>query len=466
MLHIIVYVYFIYLLTEAVESNNVSLLLELLSYQCDPSPKELTTALEIAVLKKSDDYAPCIEILLAKGGNPSGTNGSGTPFLLLAADAGCNAVVELLLKANCDVDQTREDGTAALHRATWNNHVTCVKMLLDAGANVNATDSQGKTPISLATQSSNDDALVELLNCDQRCDADICDQTGRTAIYWATIDSNLEAMQLLKESGCSVNIQDNDGSTPLMLACTMGDFEAVQFLLFNGANVNLCDTDGDSALLLAAEGQHTSCVDALLSWSVDVNLKNQDSATALLYLMDYPDIVAKFLAAGANANIVTRQGVSPLWIATYNDRPECVKLLLKANCDPTQRAGFGDEKYPLQVALYDGSLAIVQLLFLASVAWGGDLKWLELYLKDQTYQVNCRRYQHVMKCKEWIEQELQDSNASFNGHSLLNACRQRVRQCLGDCLISDKVQELPLPPAIKEFLDLKELDSVTYQASE
>ena len=83
--------------------------------------------LEVAILKKSDSYLHCIRILLAKGANPCGVNGVGTPFLLIASEAGCTGVVNLLLQAGCSANQTREDGATGI--GMLSSHHPCISFL-------------------------------------------------------------------------------------------------------------------------------------------------------------------------------------------------------------------------------------------------------------------------------------------------------------------------------------------------
>ena len=138
---------------EAIEQNDYDRLNELLVESRPCKPKEATAALQRTILKKTDDSAPCIQLLLSKQADPNSTDGRGTPFVVLAADSGCTATVKLLLDAGADPNKPRlSDNSTALHRAVWNNHVSCVDALLGAGAKTEKLDSQGRTPLIVASQ--------------------------------------------------------------------------------------------------------------------------------------------------------------------------------------------------------------------------------------------------------------------------------------------------------------------------
>ena len=54
---------------------------------------------------------------------------AGTPYVVIAAEAGCVRVLRSLLEAGCAVNATRQDGATALHKAVITGHLTAVKLL-------------------------------------------------------------------------------------------------------------------------------------------------------------------------------------------------------------------------------------------------------------------------------------------------------------------------------------------------
>jgi len=77
-----------------------------------------------------------------------------------------------------------------------------------------------------------------------------------TALMYACIYNNIEAVKLLLEANADVNIVNKDGDTVLMIACRKGDTEAVKLLLEANADVNMVNKYGNSAWMIACIWQH------------------------------------------------------------------------------------------------------------------------------------------------------------------------------------------------------------------
>jgi ankyrin repeat protein len=182
---------------------------------------------------------------------------------------------------------------------------------------------------------------------------------------------DMEALKSMVESGVDVNYQDPQyGSTALMLACNYGFIEMAKFLLDNGAKVNIQAQNGATALTGAAQ-QSLELVKLLLDKKADVRLKTEEGNTAFTYSImgvlsgsmttevaelllekganvdeapdkggaagytclmmaarnNNPDLV-KFLASkGANLNVASQDGATPLSLAEKEDNQEMIKLL-------------------------------------------------------------------------------------------------------------------------------------------
>ncbi|KAF1993034.1 ankyrin [Amniculicola lignicola CBS 123094] len=70
--------------------------------------------------------------------------------LHIAAEAGHDSLVGLLLGLGYSVDELDSDGNTALHRASLGKHVKVMLRLLKIGANPNATNVHGWTPVHMA----------------------------------------------------------------------------------------------------------------------------------------------------------------------------------------------------------------------------------------------------------------------------------------------------------------------------
>jgi len=119
--------------------------------------------------------------------------------------------------------------------------VEILKVLIENGANVNAVDQH----------------------------------RGWSAVFWATVQLNPEAVRLLVDKGADVNLADKDGYTPLHFAQTV---ETAQVLLRAGAEVNAAAHDGNTPLHMVSE---VEIAKLLIGHGADVNVENRAHQTPL-----------------------------------------------------------------------------------------------------------------------------------------------------------------------------------------
>ena len=137
-----------------------------------------------------------------------------------------------------------------------------------------------------------------------------------------------------------------------------------------------------------------------------------------------------------------------------NSDTPAVLLLIRANCDPSgSHTDQSRHKHPLQVAIYNGLLDIVKILYIASEANGANLEWLTLYLQDANLIEKSRRDEMVSMAIDWIHHQLQIKQTL----NLQQLCRKVSRWHIGSKHFLKKVETLPLPQALKKFLCLNEL---------
>ena len=95
-------------------------------------------------------------------------------------------------------------------------------------------------------------------------------ELGGTALHWAAITGQAEAIRLLLEQGANVTAADRDGATALHAAAFLGHVEAVQVLLDHGAEVNAANHRGVTPLETAILDEATTrYVASLLQLELD-----------------------------------------------------------------------------------------------------------------------------------------------------------------------------------------------------
>ena len=152
---------------------------------------------------------------------------------------------------------------------------------------------------------------------------------GRTPLYWAVYDENLEIAQLLIANGADLTATDKYGNTPLHWAAESGDLDAAQLLIANGADVKAIDKNGRTPL-------HSA-----------VDSGNLDAAKLLI-------------ANGANVNATNQDRETPLHRAVINGHLATAQLLIENGADLT--VTDNDERTPLHWASLKGDIEIAQLL--------------------------------------------------------------------------------------------------------
>jgi len=195
--------------------------------------------------------------------------------------------------------------------------------------------------------------------------------------------------RLLLESGADIHIENNFQETALDLACAKGWVESVQMLVEAGADVNRRRRDTSTPLIIAAasparlqmlkengclyEGETPSDIDnsatqivrILLAAGADPNMKSFDGKTPLLLAsaQGLTEMVEELLAANADVNLSDENSKdcnTPLIAAIEMGHPQIARLLLDAGANALEPNGNGIA--PIDLANGKGLSEIVTLL--------------------------------------------------------------------------------------------------------
>jgi len=276
-----------------------------------------------------------------------------------AAKAKDAAAVKALLKNGADVNAAQGDGMTALHWAASNGDAALTQMLLSAGANVRATTRLGGiTPLLLASQNGHAAVVAALIAAG--ADSKSATSTGATALMLAARSGSTETVTRLIETGADINAKEKGfGQTALMVAAGLDRADVVTLLMQRGADWEIASSVADltslttmvddgtgrpqqqapgggvagvtrgyryneligsqgglTAMHFAARQGSARAVKALVDAGVDVNLVSPgDQASPMLTALinGHFDIAMFLLDKGANPNLVSDAGVSPLY---------------------------------------------------------------------------------------------------------------------------------------------------------
>ena len=131
-------------------------------------------------------------------------------------------VVETLLAARADIEETNEMGCTALIWSAALERTDILDRLVAAGADVSHRDSAGRTPLMFAVRTG-DPAIVQKLIA---AGADVnaaqtggINEIGKTALHRAaTRKRNLDVVKVLVNAGADIDVEDEHGKTALDVA--------------------------------------------------------------------------------------------------------------------------------------------------------------------------------------------------------------------------------------------------------
>lgn len=252
-------------------------------------------------------------------------SGGYTP-LLYAARRGCLDCAKFLVAAGADVNLDDPDGVSPLLRATENLSFDIAAFLVQHGAEVDKWDKWGRSPLYAAV------------------DMDTLPVGGRADRPSSSTTSALQLVEILLEAGANPNLQlklfppyrslrDDRGAdtlltigaTPLLRAAKAGDLEAMKLLLAHGANPNLPTATGITPLMAAAGNG---------SAGLDTRGRYKTQAQAV-------EAVNVLLASGVDVNGRDHNGQTALYGAAQWGWNDLVKTLAAHNADVTNKDAHG-----------------------------------------------------------------------------------------------------------------------------
>ncbi|MBV9400833.1 MAG: ankyrin repeat domain-containing protein [Bryobacterales bacterium] len=259
----------------------------------------------------------------------------------------------LLIAAEVAPAQTGQGSLASLIQKGDRKSALAV---IRAGADVNEAQPDGTRPIHWAVYRVDYELLDALIA--NKAKADVTNEFGDTPLAEAVKVADARMVKTLLDAGAGPEGANLDGETALMLAIKSGELSVVRMLVNAGANVNTVEKEHRQTPLMyaaAAKKNPGEMVKLLLSKGADVKARALSydwpshiseeprvqyhpfgGLTALLYAArdGCYDCVEALIAAGADPNAPTPEGVTPLMIALDNDNNDIAKLLLDRGANP------------------------------------------------------------------------------------------------------------------------------------
>lgn len=280
------------------------------------------------------------------------------------------AVSELLVTHSPPIDVEKRDsaGRTALMHASKSRDRALVKWLLMHGANANSVDDEGRTPLFYATEAGRLDTVEELLQWEPNLMLIAPKEEGKSLLQVAFEAGNNQLVKRLLETGADPELELDSHYTLINLATNAGNAEVVEMLIEHKANVDradrfgwtpLCDVvgftpnakitrllvdaganvghtlenSGRNLMHLAmgeADQADPEIIRILFEFPRAIDIDQGDNlGFTPLFAGQKPEAVRLLLRAGANFNVQSSQGITPLIHAILSEAPpETVDLYL------------------------------------------------------------------------------------------------------------------------------------------
>ena len=233
------------------------------------------------------------------------------------------AALERIRTNGADVNEAQPDGTRPIHWAVLRVDYELIDALIAKKAKVDVTNEFGSVPLSEAVKLADARMVKTLLDAGAGVEA--ANPDGQTALMLAIKSGDLPIVEMLVKAGANVNtVEKFENQTPLMWAAVApknaGDM--TRLLLSKGASVKprALYTDWPNQISSEPRGQY----------------RPVGGLTALLYASRNGcyECVEALIGAGADVNVPTPEGVTPLMVALDNDHNDVAKLLLDRGANP------------------------------------------------------------------------------------------------------------------------------------
>uniref|UniRef100_A0A8C9H9S5 Ankyrin repeat domain 6 n=1 Tax=Piliocolobus tephrosceles TaxID=591936 RepID=A0A8C9H9S5_9PRIM len=159
---------------------------------------------------------PCRRPRSLRRGRPAQERKHGRTPLHLAANKGHLPVVQILLKAGCDLDVQDDGDQTALHRATVVGNTEIIAALIHEGCALDRQDKDGNTALHEASWHGFSQSAKLLVKAGANVLAK--NKAGDTALHVAAALNHKKVAKILLEAGADTTIINNAGQTPLETA--------------------------------------------------------------------------------------------------------------------------------------------------------------------------------------------------------------------------------------------------------
>jgi ankyrin repeat protein len=238
-----------------------------------------------------------------------------------------------------------------------------VTQVVIRGAELNKKSPDDETPLFVAVQNNHKPVVEYLLSKGARID-EKNGPKGLTAFFKACFDGSLDIATLLSDAGADVNLKSSHGYTPLYAAVQNNHKPVVEYLLSKGARIDEKNGQtGATSLYKACFNGSLNIATVLVNAGADVNLKSTDGFTPLYAAVQnkHKPVVEYLLSKGARIDEkIGQKGVTALYQACFIGSLDVVKVLVDAGADVNLKST--EEYTPLFIAIQNNHKSVIEYI--------------------------------------------------------------------------------------------------------
>jgi len=291
---------------------------------------EIHPNLILSMAAKEEQF-DIVKYAVERGANVNITDTNGITPLMAISINGNFEIFEYLMDQGIKVNKKGKNNYTSLIYATKNNHTDIAKSLIEHGADVNVVSGDQDTPIMWASKHNNFEVVSLLLKHGAKKSINVANKEGTTTAIWAAGNNNLRLLKLLKKYGADIHKKDNRGYVPMDFALQNNNEKMMLFLIENGLNLEeKLAVVKELPLIWFSYKNNFSLVKALVDRGANVNIKSSDGDTPLMFAVsnDNYEMVRYLINHGANVKVQNNDGDTPVQLAGKNKNRKMLKFLI------------------------------------------------------------------------------------------------------------------------------------------
>ena len=272
--------------------------------------------------------------------------------IILAARSGNVAIIELMVREDCNTDAKDENGWNALHVASNLGHYQVVEQLIASKVSSEDITFRKETPLLLAVKGGHFAAAETLLRTDNNSRlVSAEDERRQQPIHHAVRCGSTEIFGLLISNGGKVNVENAFGWRPLHIAVAYGHLALVERLLQEGASIE--EKLGSTSI----KRNQTHKIVEEGYWAEARWPYPGSRPLHLACEYGHDDIASYLVGKGAKMEVTCSEGWQPLHHAAYFGSSTLVNLLLDGGVNPHAITNEGKTAQALQFCTHGAPIA-------------------------------------------------------------------------------------------------------------